>query len=74
MPAEYGREPEIESFNLADLDVSALDVRLELTTLLPHNFPGCDGFCDVNCHVYDINGCTVNCPVNHGCGCNALDI
>jgi hypothetical protein len=28
-------EPEIESFNLADLDVSPLDVRLELTSLLP---------------------------------------
>jgi hypothetical protein len=27
--------PEIESFNLADLDVSGLDMRFELTTILP---------------------------------------
>jgi len=30
-----GNIPEIESFNLADLDVAVLDVRLELTTMIP---------------------------------------
>jgi len=27
--------PEIESFNMSELDVSCLDTRLELTTLMP---------------------------------------
>jgi hypothetical protein len=27
--------PEIESFNMSELDVSGLDTRLELTTLMP---------------------------------------
>jgi hypothetical protein len=27
--------PEIESFNMSELDVSGLDTRLELTTLIP---------------------------------------
>ncbi|HET7015107.1 MAG TPA: hypothetical protein VFI65_14415 [Streptosporangiaceae bacterium] len=33
---EYNDElPEIESFNMSELDVSGLDTRLELTTLMP---------------------------------------
>jgi hypothetical protein len=40
--------PEIESLNLEDLDVSALDPRLELTALVPHVIPVCIGNCDVN--------------------------
>jgi hypothetical protein len=41
--------PEIESFNLEDLDISALDTRLELTTLLPHNvLPVCSVNCETN--------------------------
>ena len=48
--------PEIESFNLLELDVSALDVRLELTTLMPKIFPFCTVRCDANlggtCHTH----------------------
>jgi hypothetical protein len=60
-------QPEIESFNLADLDVSALDVRLELTAIIPHNFPGCNG----NCNTHTIV-CGTNCTTNSGCVCNSL--
>ncbi len=67
MPKDPGVQPEIESFNLADLDVSALDVRLELTAIVPHNFPGCDGNCST--HTFT---CTVNCSTNSGCVCNSL--
>jgi hypothetical protein len=55
---------EIESFNLADLDVNALDVRLELTSLIPEviacgsNCPdNCAGNCHTNC---DVNTCDIN--------------
>ncbi len=54
--------PEIESFNLAELDVSALDVRLELTAIVPHNFPGCDGNCSTH---------TFSCTANASCGKNS---
>ena len=60
-------QPEIESFNLADLDVSALDIRLELTAIVPHNFPGCNG----NCGTHTIT-CGTNCTTNSGCVCNSL--
>ncbi|HEX5289103.1 MAG TPA: hypothetical protein VFX25_09545 [Streptosporangiaceae bacterium] len=45
-------EPEIESFNLEELDVSGLDARLELTTLMPQIFPVCHIDCegDFVCH------------------------
>ena len=61
--------PEIESFNLAELDVSALDVRLELTSLVPHNLPGCDNNCST--HTFK---CTANvsCGSNSGCIINAV--
>jgi hypothetical protein len=62
MSSDASPMSEIESFNLADLDVSALDVRLELTALLPHNFPGCDGFCSAN----------FTCRVQGVCPCNVL--
>jgi hypothetical protein len=35
MTESSGELPEIESFNMSELDVSGLDTRLELTTLLP---------------------------------------
>jgi len=60
--------PEIESFNLADLDVAALDVRLELTTLIPAcTLVICEGntgggsHCGTKCGVF----CDKNAP--HGC-------
>jgi hypothetical protein len=56
--------PEIESFNLAELDVSALDVRLELTSLLPHNLPGCNGNCATHTFSCNLN---VSCGKNSGC-------
>jgi hypothetical protein len=53
MNDKFSSGPEIESFNLEDLDISALDVRLELTTLLPQNFlPVCPGNCSSN-----VQGC-----------------
>jgi hypothetical protein len=56
--------PEIESFNLAELDVSVLDVRLELTSLLPHNLPGCNGNCSMHTFKCTLN---VSCGTNTGC-------
>jgi hypothetical protein len=52
--------PEIESFNLADLNVSALDTRLELTTIIPQ-YIICDGNCTTN----------VSCGYNTGCVCDS---
>jgi hypothetical protein len=49
--------PEIESFNLADLNVSGLDARLELTTVIPQLIV-CDN-CTTN----------VECTYNTGCNC-----
>jgi len=57
--------PEIESFNLADLNVSALDTRIELTTLLPHTIIRCPGNCNTDCNV----NCNVDCFENSGCNC-----
>jgi hypothetical protein len=49
MNDKFSSGPEIESFNLGDLDISALDARLELTTLLPQKFlPICPGNCSAN--------------------------
>ena len=47
---------EIESFNLTEMDVSGLDMRLELTTIVPQS---------PICNTYS------NCPSNCGthCGC-----
>jgi len=64
--------PEIESFNLADLNVSALDTRVELTTLLPHVIIRCPGNCSYNCTCHGVDGCNVYCDGNTGCGCDAL--
>lgn len=36
--------PEIESLNLSDVDVSALDVRLEMSSIVPNYFD-CPGYC-----------------------------
>jgi hypothetical protein len=56
--------PEIESFNLADLNVAALDVRLELTSMIPAcTLIICEGNCSTNCD----GNCHTNCTVNTGC-------
>jgi hypothetical protein len=72
MPAGYGAVPEIESLNLSDLDISALDARLEMTNILP-SIIVCIENCNVNCTCYNVDGCTVYCDVNTTCNCNALD-
>ena len=59
---------EIESFNLTDLDVSALDARLELTTVIP-DIIVCPGNCSTNC----VGNCNVNCEGNGFCNCNAYN-
>jgi hypothetical protein len=53
---------EIESFNLADLNVSALDMRLELTGMIPAcTLVICEGnYCPAN-------GCSVHCTADTGC-------
>jgi hypothetical protein len=55
---------EIESFNLSDLNVSALDLRLELTGMIPAcTLIVCPGnYCSGN-------GCNVHCDSNGGCNC-----
>lgn len=73
MPSGRDLTPEIESFNLADLDVSALDVRLELTALVPHGIIVCYENCTVNCVCHGVDGCNVYCHGNTGCGCDSLD-
>jgi hypothetical protein len=65
MAANSSRNPEIESFNLAELDVSALDARLELTTILPQYVVCSD--CGGNCAAH----CTVDCTYNTGCTCHS---
>ena len=72
MPSSHDLTPEIESFNLTDLDVSALDMRVELTTLVPHIII-CPGNCSVNCVCHGVDGCNVYCNGNTGCGCNGLN-
>jgi hypothetical protein len=57
--------PEIQSFNLADLNVSALDMRLELTGMIPAcTLVICEG------NSCPSNGCNVDCATNSGCNCN----
>jgi hypothetical protein len=55
---------EIESFNMSDLDVNALDVRLELTSVLPEVI-ACGSNCPHNC----VSNCDTNCTGNE-CGYN----
>jgi hypothetical protein len=66
--AQHASEiPDIQSFNLADLNVSALDMRLELTGMIPAcTLIICEGnYCTAN-------GCGTNCTTNTGC--NSLGI
>jgi hypothetical protein len=63
----HGGLPEICSFNLSDLDVSALDVRLELSTLIPQcTLIICPGNC-ADCGIH----CNVDCYINSGCNCHS---
>jgi hypothetical protein len=59
MPSRANPCPEIESFNLADLNVVALDTRLELTMAAPE-WIICTGNCSTN----------LNCGENGGCVCH----
>ncbi|MEY9859298.1 hypothetical protein ABH935_004926 [Catenulispora sp. GAS73] len=56
MDAAEATPLEIESLNLADLDVTALDARLEVTTLLPQVC--ITNGCPVNCSCYAPPSCT----------------
>ena len=64
MSRRAGDLPEIESFNLADLDVAGLDMRLELTTLIPQ-------LCVLSC---GSNHDFCECHSNGGCECHSLII
>jgi hypothetical protein len=48
--------PEIESLNLSDIDVSALDARLELTSIMPHTCTSNCALCTSDC-VLIISNC-----------------
>lgn len=59
MTPENGTSLEITSFNLADLNIDALDTRLELTTMLPQ-FIICEGNCSTNGSCGYNSGCVVH--------------
>ena len=60
---------EIESFNLADLDVTAMDARLELTGMIPAcTLIICGDNCTHNCTGHCVTACIVDtCGVFTGC-------
>jgi hypothetical protein len=64
--------PEIESLNLADLNVSGLDPRMELSTIIPQLIV-CVQLCSYNCTCHGVDGCNVFCDRLTGCNCDALD-
>jgi hypothetical protein len=73
----HARSMEIESLNLSDTDVSMLDARLEMTTIIPQLIvcgENCGAICygnascKVNC--YNDDGCNADCISNSGSGCN----
>jgi hypothetical protein len=66
MSTDHESLPEIESFNLADLDVTGLDIRLELTSVIPQGIVGCVDVCGTHCW----ENCTVACGGNGYCNCN----
>jgi hypothetical protein len=41
MDNKHTASPEIESLNLSDIDISALDARLEMSTIVPNVVPDC---------------------------------
>lgn len=65
MPARFS--PEIVSFNLADLNVRPLDVRLELSAIITPELYCVEDYCPQD------NICpSVICNVNTGCNCNSF--
>jgi hypothetical protein len=58
MSPEYNVSLEVASFNLADLNVDALDTRLELTTLFAQHSP-CEGNCSVHQECVQNTGCVI---------------
>jgi hypothetical protein len=62
--------PEIESFNMSELDVSGLDMRLELTTLMPRILaPNCGPSYGCSCYSHNVYKCT--CHSLTTCGCHS---
>jgi hypothetical protein len=62
--------PEIESFNMSELDVSGLDMRLELTTLMPRILaPNCGP--SYGCSCYSNSGCTCHSHNVYKCSCHS---
>lgn len=54
---------EIESFNLADLDIQALELRLEMAGVVQPDGWGGSGGCDSNCGSFCSGNCNYNCGV-----------
>jgi hypothetical protein len=68
---ERSEDPEIESLNLADLNMSGLESRLELAALAPQLYV-CGMLCATDCTCHNFDGCTVLCDGNTGCACDSL--
>jgi hypothetical protein len=72
------RSMEIESLNLSDTDISMLDARLEMTTIIPQLIV-CSENCGEVCYSYHSchidctsnNHCNIDCISNSGCNCDA---
>jgi hypothetical protein len=70
--------PEIMSFNMAELDVSGLDMRLELTTLMPRMIApdcgpsyGCSCYSNSGCGCHSNNVYHCQCHSNNTCSCHS---
>ena len=67
--ADDNKLPEIQSFNVFELDVSGLDMRLELTTLLPRVMSvDCGPSYGCSCYSHNVYNCS--CHSHNTCCCN----
>jgi hypothetical protein len=67
--------PEIESFNMSELDVSGLDMRLELTTLMPRILaPNCGPSNRCSCYSHNVYECTCHSFGTCSCHSNTLNL
>jgi hypothetical protein len=78
MAATTTDDPEIQSFNMAELDVSGLDMRLELTTLMPRMIApdcgpgyGCSCYSNSGCSCHSHNSYNCQCHSHNTCACNS---
>jgi hypothetical protein len=78
MPTVANEDPEIQSFNMAELDVSGLDMRLELTTLMPRMIApdcgpgyGCSCYSNSGCQCHSHNSYYCQCHSHNTCACNS---